>query len=353
MIDTSSCWGRWDIRRIHGQRGRHDPSERRGGTSAIVLCSGYGETTAALTQRLVGSSVPTPYISYDGRPSALEDTVARLERHVPHRRMRIVTDRRHAAYVARQLATRDVREVNQRRHVGSAIGVLVALLHALVEDPDALVIVTPAHHVIDDAVMFDEALRAALACAERRDSLILVGANPSVVAATDAWILPHGGSTHRWAAAPVARYVHAPARHQRAGLRARGAVVATGIVVAKGSVLLDLYQRLTPRVLRLFLYALDMNPATSSAFTDEAMDGLSSLDLSSDMLPLAHDLSCIALPREAGWSQLDDEARVLEWLAKRRSGDVLRRSAARAYRRVSETSLVARSRTHGPRRGAA
>ena len=116
---------------------------------------------------------------------------------------------------------------------------------------------------------------------------------------------------------------------------------STCVVVAPGAELLALFERLTPRLLRLFLYGAAMPPAEGSAFLDLAYDGLGSLDLARDILSLALELRMVVLPRQAGWSDLGSEARLLAWLSKRRSGEMMpwplaggRCSRAGGYRRV-------------------
>lgn len=342
-------WAWRDVTRLHRQRrgsDSMDASSARGGQRrAIVLAAGPGERLLRLTERLTGAPLPKQYCDLAGDDETLlQSTLRRLGRHVPIDHTRVVIDGRHRSRAIAQLRRFPAADVfGQPSDCGTAVGTLVPLIDILIDDPDAIVVISPSDHGVLDEAVLDDAMTHLFQVAEERRAIVVLGAEPDGMACDDGWLLPFAPMRPglRGAVQPVARYVHPAGSEDTTGLVGAGAVHSTCVVVAPGAELLALFERLTPRLLRLFLYGAAMPPAEGSAFLDLAYDGLGSLDLARDILSLALELRMVVLPRQAGWSDLGSEARLLAWLSKRRSGEMMpwplaggRCSRAGGYRRV-------------------
>lgn len=344
-------WALRDVTRLHHQRAYRDPALGGGGERqhrrAIVLAAGPGERLLRLTERLNGSPLPKQFCSFGTDETLLQATLRRLGKHVPAGDTQVVIDRRHRARAIAQLGKApEVDVLAQPNDCGTAVGTLVPLIDILIADPDAVVAIAPADHAILDAAAFDEALTSAFVAAEEHRSIVVMGAEPDGCASDDGWLLPFAPLRPglRCPVQPVARYVqHDP--EATTSLLNGGAVHSTSLVVAHGAAMLELFEAFTPRLLRLFLYGAAMPPAEGSAFLELAYDGLGSLDLAGDLLTLAHGLRMVVLPRSAGWSDLGSETRLLAWLAKRRSAEMmpwpLARGEGRGYRRIHESGTEA------------
>ena len=320
-------WALRDVLRLHRERRHRDPA--LGGATdrdhrwAIVLAAGAGERLLRLVERLTGASLPKQFCAFsDDDETLLQSTLRRLAAHAPPSRIHVVIDRRQRSRAIAQLRPfHGVDIFGQPGDCGTAVGTLVSLIDILVEDPDAVVVISPSDHVMLDEAGFEDALARAFDVAEERRAIVVIGAEPDGIAGDDGWLLPYAPLRPdlRCAVQPVARYVHPGAADDTTSLVDGGAVHSTGLVVASGAALLELFEALTPRLLRLFLYGAAMPPAEGSAFLDLAYDGLGALDLARDLLTLASDLRMVVMPRRTGWSDLGTETRLLAWLAKRRA----------------------------------
>lgn len=339
-------WAWRDVMRLHRQRrgcgsvaeGASDRDHRYG----IVLAAGSSERLLRLTERLTGAPLPKQFCVLPGDvETLLQRTLRRLGRQVPASHTRVVIGRRHRTRAIAQLRRFPMVDVfGQPSDCGTAVATLVSLIDILIDDPDAVVAVCPSDHGLLDEAPFDDAMSRAFQVAEERRAIVVLGAESDGTACEDGWLLPFAPLRPDFPGAvqPVARYVHPVGADDRAKLLGRGAVQSTGVVVASGAELLALFERLTPRLLRLFLYGAAMPPAEGSAFLDLAFDGLGSLDLGQDLLASTLGLRMVVLPRQTGWSDLASEARFLAWLSKRRSHEMMpwapTRPNARGYRRI-------------------
>jgi len=355
LFEATTGWALQDVMRLHRQRRYRDPAlggaPERDHRHAIVLAGGPGERLLRLTERLTGAPLPKQFCAFESDETLLQSTLGRLRNQVSVAQTRVVIDRRQRARAIGQLRRHASVDVfAQPCDCGTAVGALVPLIDILVDDPEAVVAIVPADHAVVDDALFDEAMAQAFTVAEEQHAVVVIGAEPDGTAGDDGWLLPFAppfpsgaGPRSRCRVQPVARYVQQGNPEDTSKLLEGGAVHSTSLVIASGAALLELFERFTPRLLRLFLYGAAMPPAEGSAFLDLAYDGLGSLDLAGDLLTLAHGLRMVVLPRRAGWSDLGSEARLLAWLAKRRSAEMMpwplaRGQVRRGYRRVREAS---------------
>ncbi|MCA9623342.1 MAG: hypothetical protein KC731_30185, partial [Myxococcales bacterium] len=238
----------------------------------------------------------------------------------------------------RQLARHEeVQLLTQPVDAGSAVATLVPLIDHLVADPAATVVIFPTHQVIAASAALDRALAAAERAAQEHRTVVLLGAESDRLPSEGGWLLAHGAPKppHRASVYPLARWFPETEAAVVPKLVEAGAVRATGIVVAHGLALLELFEELTPRLLRLFLYGAGLPPAKSEAFAARAYHDLGSLDLVGDLLSMGRGLHLSVLPREVVVNDLRGELRLAAWLASQGAVRGLASTRARGYRRVA------------------
>ena len=124
---------------------------------------------------------PKQFLTFSGQRTLLQGTLDRIEAQVARERMWVITAEAHRLEAARQLS-----ELPAERVVGEPIGrdtaMCIALGAALIarEDPEAVMAVMPADHVIEPAREFGRALHAAEQLAnDFPDGLITFGIVPT------------------------------------------------------------------------------------------------------------------------------------------------------------------------------
>jgi mannose-1-phosphate guanylyltransferase len=124
---------------------------------------------------------PKQFLTFSGQRTLLQGTLDRIEAQVPHDRTWVITGATHRDEAARQLP-----ELPRDRVVGEPIGrdtaMCIALGAALIakQDPDAVMAVMPADHVIEPAREFARGLHAAEQLAnESPNALITFGIAPT------------------------------------------------------------------------------------------------------------------------------------------------------------------------------
>lgn len=143
---------------------------------AIIMAGGSGERLWPLSRR----SHPKQTLRLGYSRSLLQVTADRLREVVPLQRAVVVTTKNQAALVRDQLPS--IRERHflvepASRNTAAAVGLgTVAILE---EDPDAVILVVPADHVIRPEEKFHRTVRKAAALAVAREGLVCLGVKPT------------------------------------------------------------------------------------------------------------------------------------------------------------------------------
>jgi mannose-1-phosphate guanylyltransferase len=144
---------------------------------AVILAGGSGTRFWPQSRR----ALPKQFLKFGGERTLLQETVDRIRTLVPADRIWIVTGAAHAAETARQLpeiASEQVLIEPCGRNTAPCIG--LAAIRLLAADPDAVMVVMPADHVIRPAADFQKAVEQAAAVVQGDPrSLVLFGATPT------------------------------------------------------------------------------------------------------------------------------------------------------------------------------
>jgi len=277
---------------------------------ALVLAAGEGSRLRTLTTRN-GIAVPKQFCSLDGGPSLLQEALHRAENVVARSRICTIVAAQHRRWWEAPLASLPTGNVVvQPQNRGTAIGILLPLLHLELRDPDARLVLLPSDHYVRDEGALARSLRAALHQLPRRsEEVLLLGIGPDEADPELGYIVP--GHTDRDGALCVQRFVEKPAAPLARRLVDDGAVWNSFIVAARLPALLRLYERSYPEVFSRLRRAVecDVVCGTQSAVVG-AYEHLPEIDFSRHVLE-GHEANLRVLPVPAcGWSDLGTPRRV-------------------------------------------
>jgi mannose-1-phosphate guanylyltransferase len=276
---------------------------------AIVLAAGDGLRLSEWTADRSGRAVPKQYCSF-GRPrSMLRWALDRACSVVPKEHVVTVVAEQHRRFWEHELSDFPVGNVIvQPRNRGTAAGLLLPLLDLrLHRDAMARVLVLASDHHVEDEQTLRQSLDLALAIRGRqRGRLLLLGMAPNALDHDFGWIVPESrgsGGIHR-----VAHFAEKPGIAGARGLMQRGALVNSLILVGQVELILRLYDKALPGLLRAFLDCL--GDAAGRDRLDEVYAALPTSDFSRDVRERSvRHLSVVRVPR-CGWSDLGTPQRL-------------------------------------------
>jgi len=242
---------------------------------SIVLAAGCDRRPEGHTAALHGAPIPRQFCSFGGSRSLLQQTLDRLGRVTPPRRTFVIVDHLQLARATWQIAGYPgATLVAQPCDRGTAAGAFLPLLHVLLRDPSALVLLTPSDHGVEDVSAYARAVARAVNAVRDDPSLIVVFGAPE------------------------------------------GALFDTRMTVGRADRLLALYRPLQDLVRHLQLW-LDALAGGERARLTELYRLIPELDFTRDVLGNAPGLAVHVLPRRVGWTDLGTPDRLTAWALRR------------------------------------
>ncbi len=156
---------------------------------ALIMAGGSGERLWPLSRR----HHPKQTLRLGYKHSLLQVTAERLKGLVPVARTVVVTTRNQAHLVRRQLPQISPAHLlvePASRNTAAAVG--LGTLAILREDPEAVVLVVAADHVIRPVQKFHQTVSRAVAVAKAREALVCLGIRPTYPATGFGYIEPLG-----------------------------------------------------------------------------------------------------------------------------------------------------------------
>jgi mannose-1-phosphate guanylyltransferase len=279
----------------------------------IVLAAGAGRRLASLT-----GGVPKQYWRPQGGSSLLEETVARLQPFSPPERTVTVVSETHREYLRSHAPRWSIGEVMyQPMDRGTAVGVLLPLVAVASAAPNAIVVITPSDHGVEDEALFGQGIRRAIDRVESgKGQVVLFGVEPSAVSEEFGWITPaERGPAASDGFQRVASFVEKPPLLEAFRLFSSGAVWNTMVLVARAKALLALCRQHLPFHYDTILAALRVDGSAQEPFLREWYPELPVSDFCRDVLTPSAGLCLYTWPTEMGWSDLGTPDRMTEWLA--------------------------------------
>jgi mannose-1-phosphate guanylyltransferase len=142
---------------------------------AVILAGGAGERFWPASR----AAVPKPFLRVLGKRTLLDATAARARRVATRARVWVVcgADHERPIRAALRLPRERVLVEPQRRNTAAAVA--FAALRIAAEDPDAVMLVLPADHLIPDVDAFAKSVKSAARAALEADVLVTLGVTPT------------------------------------------------------------------------------------------------------------------------------------------------------------------------------
>jgi mannose-1-phosphate guanylyltransferase len=142
---------------------------------ALIMAGGIGSRFWPLSRK----SKPKQFLDILGTgETLLQQTFNRFESLCPVENIFVVTNTEHAELVAAQLDIRPDRILPEPARKNTAPCIAYGTYKILKENPNAMIAVSPADHVIGKQDQFEEVLQSAYAFAGSEDALITIGLIP-------------------------------------------------------------------------------------------------------------------------------------------------------------------------------
>jgi mannose-1-phosphate guanylyltransferase len=258
--------------------------------------------------------MPKQYWAPEGGKSLLHSTLRRAGRLSPPERIVTVVVEHHRTWWAPLFRERPRDTlVSQPSNRGTAVGILLPLLHVWERDPEAVVAILPSDHHVADETVLESGLARAVALARAREELILLGITPDGPDRDYGWIVCDEPETS--GARRVVAFVEKPEEAQAAQLFRGGALWSSFILAARAESVLSVFEQVMPDLVGRF------RAAPAGGWTQEELGRLFAdllpADFSRDVLQRAAE-RLLALPVPAcGWLDLGTPSRFWRWRAER------------------------------------
>lgn len=288
----------------------------------VILSGGSGTRLWPLSRE----SYPKQLLKLVSERTLLQETVTRLKNFAGLERPMIVCNAEHRFMIAEQL-----REIKVKpstlflESVGrnTAPALAVAALALMREDPDALMLVLPADHLIAKPENFVQALAAAKDAAEH-GKLVAFGVVPSAPE-TGYGYIQRGASFGSAGCYEIERFIEKPDAARAAEFVAAGEFYwNSGMFLFGARTYLDELQKLRPEIVESATHALD------KSYTDLDFCRLDEASLAAcpsesiDYAVMEHTGSAAVVPVDMGWSDIGSWSALWEASEKDADGNAVR-----------------------------
>jgi mannose-1-phosphate guanylyltransferase len=289
-----------------------------GATWVIVLAAGDGRRLHSLTTNAAGMAVPKQFCSLRGGDSLLRDAMNRAEAVALPQHICLIVAEQHRLWWNAALETVDKSNVIvQPRNRGTAIGILLPLLHIMRRDPEARIVLLPSdHHVDNERVLADALRRATRLLKAMSRQIVLLGFSPEQADPELGYIVP-GDKVGR-TLSTVQRFVEKPSAGRARRLIKSGALWNSFIMAARAGALLELFESRIPRAVEDMRAAVarDYGHPENHAATADCYRQLADIDFSSGILAGAESVLRVLPVVQCGWSDLGTPTRLAETLQR-------------------------------------
>lgn len=288
-------------------------TERSPNLWVIILAGGDGRRLGSLTADASGVCTPKQFCSLNGGPSLLQMSLDRALRHAPRERIVVVVTAAHRRWWEPALwPLRRSGVIVQPSNRGTGLGVLLPLLVIAKSDPTACVLCLPSDHYVANEDVLSQSIRQASALhAADFDKVTLLGMSPTAPDPGFGYLAPATDS--RAGIRAVQSFIEKPDSDLAAQIIRDGGVWNSGIFAGLIQVMLDLYPRHVPGLLRNLKSVVDdawFDPQAPWAPLESLYASCPVVDFSRDVLERQPArLQFLTVP-PCGWSDVGTPARL-------------------------------------------
>ncbi len=287
-------------------------------TWAIVLAGGSGRRLHTLTTNESGVPVPKQFCSLQGGRSLLHDALARARVIASPERICVVVAEQHRRWWKPALANMPDRNIIvQPADCGTAIGILLPLLHIMARDSQARVLLLPSdHHARDELVLAAALERGMRALYDGCEQILLLGITPDDTDPELGYIMP--GLVREGAPSSVIRFVEKPDLASARDLINAGALWNAFIMMASAATLLQVISRRFPQTVAGMRKAVahDIDFPNEPDATAVLYKTLPNIDFSRQILAGEEAALCVLPVDPCGWSDLGTPKRLAKTLER-------------------------------------
>lgn len=279
-------------------------------------------------------SLPKQFLDFTNTGKTfLRRTYDRLLGTVPAENIIVVTLKEYRAYVEQQipeLPGRNILEELYNRNTAPCIAYASKVI--LARDPQAVIVTTPADHIIIGREQFDKTLRLAFKSASEMNELITLGIVPTRPDTNFGYIQVSGGSEAITAAQPVKvkTFTEKPSKELASVFIKTGEFLwNSGIFVWKASVILEELQALAPEIMSLW-----------SEFSDVDRIYTDCPRISIDYAVMEKTGKATVIPAKFGWADIGNWESLYDYMAvPDEKGNVTNISGKHLFKNTSNSIL--------------
>lgn len=305
---------------MHRSHDRWETHWDAGHNWALVLAAGEGSRLQALTTTASGVAIPKQFCMLGGDGSLLHDSLRRARVVAnPEHTCAIVAEHHRRWWQALQLGIPPSNLISQPRNRGTAIGILLPLLHIVHRDPEATLLVLPSDHYVRNEDVLARSLHAAmLELKHDRSHVVLLGVTPDEADPELGYIVAEGDS--EGGIREVGEFVEKPNAATARALIARGGVWNSFIFAANAQALVRAFEARCPDLVGDMRHIVtSMNSSMRHACLVQLYEQLPVLDFSRDILQRSPELLRVMTVPSCGWTDLGTPRRVVETVSRFRS----------------------------------
>ncbi|MDJ0786658.1 MAG: sugar phosphate nucleotidyltransferase [Myxococcota bacterium] len=267
---------------------------------AVVLAGGAGTRFWPLSRR----ARPKPLLRVGSGSTLLGATFDRARRFADEDRLWLVCGAEHSRAVRKESGLRPARVLVEPQMRNTAAAVTLAAARILREDPDGVMAILPADHIVPDTRAFATAIRRGAAAAEATRGLVTLGVRPTRAETGYGYIRlgkplgsAHPGLHH------VTRFVEKPDRARaRRYWRSGRYLWNAGVFVWRADVILEEALAHAPEVASELAQLRGVPRPRLSAAIERAYDRIASLPIDQAVLERSDRVRC--LPVDFHWSDV-------------------------------------------------
>lgn len=249
--------------------------------------------------------VPKQFLNLFGERTMIQATFDRLDDYIPEKQCMVVTNRRYVDTVKKQLPELDPSLIIGEpvaRNTAPCIAAAAAMLATL--DPEAVMVVLPADHIISDNKAFLKILKKAVQVAVEDESLVTIGITPDRPETGYGYIHFNDSISDRKNLTNVYEVVEFTEKPEldkaRSFVKSGNYLWNSGMFVWKADIILKAFQKYQPEIFEnLWDWTSD---SVSGPVLEKFFQSCPSISIDYGIMEKAEDVRVI--PGEIGWNDV-------------------------------------------------